>query len=520
MEKLQSKAGKAALTGVIDIGSGFMQMKIAAPEENGKLHILESVTRTLAIGTETFTEGRISPQMMRELSKNLLGFRQLLREYKVRKVRVVATGAIREAENCEYVIDQVRAGTGFTIEIINGPQERLLTQLAVMQALPAYEKMKKEGLLAVNIGSGGVQVAAYDANGLRYSQNVRMGALRIRRLLSSLERKTIEYTKILEEYIDERIQEVLQPVQEKYRHLVITGEEVATIYRICNPEKPANDESCVLDPAALRKLYDSLLFMNSQQTAAEYGLSLERAEMLLPTMMIMRAFERAVSVRRIHCPYVGLSNGILYEMNRSKSDTSMEEEILRYTRYVARQYHDSKEHVEAVVRNALLIFDHLGRGQNLTARHRLLLEMGAILHDIGKSVNLVNHPECGAALLAHMDLMGISEEEQRQLAVLVRYHEGGEPRSEDEQYRGLSKKSRMAVSKLLAVLQLANALDYSHKQKLYEITAKQEGEIFILRAFAKDNAMLEEWIFQQMGGLFREVFSLEPKLKIRTKRIS
>ena len=123
------------LTGVIDIGSGFMQLKIASQDENRKLHLLESVTKSLAIGRETFSEGKISPEMMRELAFHLLGFRQLLREYTVRRVRVVATGSIREASNCEYVIDQIRASTGFNIEIMNGPEERFLTQQAIQRAI-------------------------------------------------------------------------------------------------------------------------------------------------------------------------------------------------------------------------------------------------------------------------------------------------------------------------------------------------------------------------------------------------
>ena len=518
MEKTLMKSGKPAFSGVIDIGSGFMQLKIACKDEKKQIHILESVTKSLAIGRETFSEGRISPEMMRELSKNLLGFRQLLREYKVRKVRVVATGAIREAENREYVMDQIRANTGYSIEIMTGSEERLLTQKAIVSALPGYEKMMKEGLLTVNIGSSSVQIAAYGSEGLKYSQNIPLGALRIQQTIGQLERKMVGYTKVLEEYIDYHIQEVMNPQTGKFRHLVITGEEVNSLYRICGAEQEA--EIRAMDQQALKQLYDRLLFMNAKQIANELGLSFERSEMLLPTMIVMQAFERAVNAKKILCPPVGLSDGILYEMNQEKVDTASEAEILRYTRFVAKQYVNSEKHVEEVVKNALLIFDHLGRRQNLNRRHRMLLEMGAILHDIGKGVNLMHHPECGAALLSHMDLMGISEEEQNQLVVLVRYHESGEPKADDEAYRALNKKSRMAVSKLLAVLQLANAMDCSHKQKLVEVMAKQEGDELTLRAFAKENAMLEEWVFQQSSGLFREVFSLEPRLKIRTNQMA
>ncbi len=518
MEKLQRKSGKITMLGVIDIGSAFMQLKIAAKAEGKQLQILESVTKTLPIGRETFSAGRISPEMMRALSKNLLGFRQLLREYKVKKFKVVATGAIREAVNREYVIDQIKANTGFTIEMIHASQERFLTQQAVRNALPSYDKLKKEGLLIVNIGSGGVQVAAYAADGMQYSQNINMGALRIRQVLSSLELKMMEYTKLLKEYIYGYIQELILPMQRHFRHLVITGEEVDVLYRICSEKmKPQNER--ILDQTDLRKLYEAMLFMNPQQIRDEFDLGFERAEMLLPATMIVQAFIGAAGAKKVYCPSVGLSNGILYEMSREKEDTVMEEELMQYIRAIAKQYYTSMDHVEEVASHALLLFDHLGKKHSLTPRHRLLLEMGAFLHDIGKQINLANHAQCGADLLMHMDLIGISEEEQRQLVVLVRYHEAGEPKADDEAYTALNKKSRMAVSKLLAMLQTANALDYSHKQKLYELVIKQKGESFIIQAFTKENALLEEWMFQHTQGLFREVFSLEPELKIYTKRM-
>ena len=531
MEKIQGKTRKPSSVGVIDIGSGFLQLKIAIQEESKTVSVLESVTKSLAIGRETFSEGRISPEMMRELSQCLLGFRQLLREYKVRRVRVVATGAIREAVNREYVLDQLRAVTGFNIEIMNGPEERFLTQQAIQKVLSGYEKMKKEGLLSVNIGSGGVQIVAYDTEGLRYSQNVPMGALRIRRILSRLELQSATYTKLLEEYIDYHVQEVVEPLKGKYKHLVMTGEEVESICRISESIKESAQDQLkslnltqpkvhVLDFNEQSKLYERLIYMNPSQVSAEFGVSFERAEMLLPTIMIMKAFERASTAKKIYNPSVGLSDGILLEMCREKNDQEAETELLQYTRFFAKQYFYVEKHVEKVVEAALLLFDHLGKKQNLTKRHRLLLEMSAVLHDIGKAVNLEKHGECGSALILSMDLMGVSEEEQNQLAVLVRYHEGGEPRTEDEQYRALSRKARLAVSKLLAVLQLAKAMDCSHKQKLFDLSVRLEGNVFILRAYAKENAMLEEWVFQQSSSLFHEVFGLKPQLNIRRSKMN
>ena len=101
------------------------------------------------------------------------------------------------------------------------------------------------------------------------------------------------------------------------------------------------------------------------------------------------------------------------------------------------------------------------------------------------------------------------------IMIIARYHENGEPTMDDPDYLGLGKKNRVAAAKLIAIIQLANSLDASHKQKLDLVSVRSEEGNFILRVRAGEDFLLEHWMFQKHSEFFRAVFGLQPELKMK-----
>ena len=144
-------------------------MKIVQQTEQGEMTVLENVVRTVAVGRDTFSTGRISMEMADEICRVLLGFKKLMNEYKVRRRRIVATSALREAENADAVLELIRVRTGLTVDVLPRTEERYLTRQGALSSIPGFRKMSKDGLLYTRIGSGTTQIAAYDKGGLCFS---------------------------------------------------------------------------------------------------------------------------------------------------------------------------------------------------------------------------------------------------------------------------------------------------------------------------------------------------------------
>ena len=96
----------------IDVGSGALNLLIVEMHKD-RLRVLDELSKSVALGRDCFSTGSIQRATTRETCEILLGFRALLNEYKVDECRVVATSALREAANRDWVVDQIRVSTGF-----------------------------------------------------------------------------------------------------------------------------------------------------------------------------------------------------------------------------------------------------------------------------------------------------------------------------------------------------------------------------------------------------------------------
>ena len=322
--------------GAIDIGSSSIRLKIIQLMESGETQVLENVVRSVAIGRDTFSKGRISPEMIDEVCQVLSGFKRLMREYKVREKRVVATTAMREAANRDYVIEQIRVRTGYTIEILNHSEERYLTRQAAFAAVPDFRKRSAQGLLYTHIGSGTMQIAAFDSSGLAFSQSTQIGALRLRQMLASIEAQTLRFPQVMEEFMISNTDFILrEEVEEKYEHYLVSGGVSENVYRICGKEEIGDVQWGRIGISRFEEVYQTILGMSSRDIAEKYGMEQERAELIVPSMLIIHTFCGITRAKEILFSFAGLSDGVLWELagtqqNRLQRMQSFEEYFLLY----------------------------------------------------------------------------------------------------------------------------------------------------------------------------------------------
>ena len=138
------------------------------------------------------------------------------------------------------------------------------------------------------------------------------------------------------------------------------------------------------------------------------------------------------------------------------------------------RYHVDEAHARRVARLAIQLFDGLAAEHALKERDRLLLEVAALLHDIGLFVNLRGHHKHSLYLLQAAEIFGLSRDDMQLVGNIARYHRRGLPQKSHPSYSSLSRDERVRVNKLAAFLRLANALDAEHLQKVDEVRIRDE----------------------------------------------
>ncbi len=129
---------------------------------------------------------------------------------------------------------------------------------------------------------------------------------------------------------------------------------------------------------------------------------------------------------------------------------------------------------------------------------------------------MVNLGECSYAIIMATEIIGLSHREREIVANIVRYNHLEFDYSM-ENSEGIDREEYLTIVKLTAILQIANALDRSHKQKCRDIKAVRKDDKLILTITTNEDITLERGLFGSRAEFFREVYSIEPV--IRQKRI-
>jgi len=512
MGKKEPAAKSAA---VIDIGASEIRLKIA---QNGKggLRLLDAAAYPLGIGRETFNTGKISFKKADKACEIIRQYTKIAQEYGVDAVRVVATSALREATNREYILDQIRLRTGVSVDVIDSQEEKAYLYKIMMNALGAAEK---ESALMVYIGSGSMGVSSMTNGRVTFMQNVRLGSLRISELFEGMQEYSREFQLVVEEYLRSFTDSIAPFLPQQISSFIATGTEISLIGDLCGAE--CIDNVLYVRQEAFDKLYEDIKYKSVNRIMEDYQISLKKAELLLPAMCIYDGLFEYTQADMIVAPMVTLIDAQLFEILQPEAFRAMSAQLDESTALaceeLAARFGCHTGHYRSVTQLALTMFDKLKRLHGLGARERLVLQCAAILHDCGKIIHSRAHYRHSYNIIRGLDIVGLGVRETEIAANVALYHSRIVPTPEQQDYQLLSQNDRVIVSKLAAILRIADALDRSHTQKVQAIDVKLAEGMLTVQVTANRNMELEEWSFLEKGAFFQDVYGIETV--IRVKRI-
>ena len=164
-----------------------------------------------------------------------------------------------------------------------------------------------------------------------------------------------------------------------------------------------------------------------------------------------------------------------------------------------------------------MIYDKLTKAHGLGKRERFLLQIAAILHDIGKYVSLRQHYFYSYRLILSSDIFGITDQEKKIVAFIAQYHSKGIPSHGHMDLDNLSREQQVVVGKLAAIIRLADALDRGHRQKITSCEISLKGDELLVQVDVTEDLSLEEWTFIDKAAFFEEVYGIKARLE-RTVR--
>lgn len=507
------------LFAIIHIGSEQVTFQISEYSTLSDLRVIERTSKEVFLGEETFKTGRISFTTSGQLCSLLRGYKRLISEYGVKDYRVIATTALREAENQHYVVDQVRTRTGFELEIVDMLQEIYFKYAALYYMILLHQiETAEEALLFVDISSGGLGFTLLKNGSIHYQQNIHIGAVRIKESFDKNERESVHFHQALSEYIYSSVETVKSELaQHSIRYIVTSGNENHLLLQMLGHQD--SESLTYVSRAKFQSLYEKVQILNLPQLMKTFKLSENKAEMVLPTIVLYNQILAITNAPEIIFPDAQLVEGVTLLHAAEKSDDDfiriLEKQVLTLARNIGSKYRYDTPHSKAVEDISLMIFDAMCPLHGLSGRDRLLLQVASILHDIGKFVNLRRHYFYSYRLILSSDIIGFSEREKELVANIAHYHSKGTPSNLDANFASLDREEKVKVAKLASMIRLADSIDRSHKQKAGECNIRLHGDNLEITVRPIDDFSLEQWTFNDKADFFEHVHGVRPLLIIK-----
>ncbi len=504
--------------GVIDVGTSSIRMAIAEIGGGGTVRMLESLSQGVRLGKDTFTKGEISKSTIEECVRVLRSYRSKLEEYQITRadqVRVVATSAVREAINQLAFTDRIYMATGWTVEVLDESEVQRITYSSIRPWIENDPSLEEGRLIISEVGGGSTDLLVVDSGNVAYSHSYRLGALRLRQQLQTLRAPQTKFREIMEGEILRQLESVPEHIPsggDKLQMVALGGDMRFVARELLGEWDP--DLMPLITVEELSEFVNKFILLPEDAIVRRYKLTFPEAETAGPALLTFLELARILNADQIRVSGANLRDGLVREIALGGRWTEdFRAQVFRSAIELGRKYHFDEDHARHVAELSRRLFELLKAEHGLDPRFEILLYLAALLHEIGMFVSNNSAHKHSMYLIMNSELFGLSAHDETLVALVARYHRRASPKPTHPVFTSLDRDSRVAVSKMAALLRIAIALDASRSGRVTEITVSRQRNTFVIVAPHLEDLSVEQLAIKQGRTLFEEVFGASVMLR-------
>ncbi|NQU40433.1 MAG: exopolyphosphatase [Lentisphaerae bacterium] len=512
--------GKHHVLAVIELGTTSIRMVVGEASANKQIRKLDELAQAVALGSETLATGRIGRDATERCVQAIRSFREVLTEYGVetRHVRVVATSAVREASNSDRFCDRILVATGFEVEMLDQAEVSRLTYRAIQPQLRKQPFFRGSDVMVVEVGGGSTETLMFRKGKVSTSHLYRLGALRLRAQVEDQEVPSERRLGVMRAEMTQLVAQVhfnLKPLTSP--QMVWLGSEARFALTVL---EGAPDDSGLheLRLPALKRFMRKVVAQSVDELVKAYRLTYTEAETLGPALLIAVTLAEVLKLDRLHVGKVSLRTGILIEMATGEGWTAeYRQQVINSALAIARKYGVDLRHARHVDAYGSQIIKVLREQYAITPRDEVIFHVAALLHEVGQTINTASHHKHSQYMINNIDIFGLGRHDITLAALVARYHRRAMPKPSHIDYMALNHGDRITVSKLAAILRVANALDRLRSARPLKLAMGLSEKGFLIELVGDlDLNLLKQRVADQ-SQLFMDIFGKEIALQAKEK---
>jgi exopolyphosphatase/guanosine-5'-triphosphate,3'-diphosphate pyrophosphatase len=282
----------------IDIGSNAARLLISEVSIDG--NGIPSFTKDnlirvpLRLGFDVFGSGQISEHRIDMIMQTMKAYKHLLNVYDVTHLKACATSAMRDAKNGQEIIDKVRDVTGIEIEIISGSDEASF----IYENHIAEEMDKDHSYLYIDVGGGSTELTFFSNGKLVFKDSFNIGTIRL------LKNQVAETTW-------EQMKDAIKEKTKGHKEVTAIGSG-GNINKIFSLSKRKEGKPLQLD--LLKDYHKEFSSVSLAERINIYKLREDRADVIVPALLIYINVMRWAGATEIYVPKIGLADGLIQHL--------------------------------------------------------------------------------------------------------------------------------------------------------------------------------------------------------------
>lgn len=500
---------KSAVIGAIDAGSNAMRVVVAEAVPGGLPRKIAGKRLPVRLGHRAFTIGELDPATIDAAVAAFQTFRQLFDAHGVEHYRAVATSALRQSRNREIVVHRIFQEAGIELEIITGSEEARLIRKAVRNAF----RNRPKPATVLDLGGGSLEVIV--RNVARWSSaSLPIGTVRLVETLDLGGAIDDEGAAMVRRYVRTLLQTFAPNAGDGgFGPIAACGGNAEAYAKLIGEEF---EGMAGFGLASLEKLLSKVVPADVNTRMREFGVRKDRAEVMGVAGLILATAAHELGVEHILVPKVGLRDALLFEAAAgapSQKDTARaaraKAALTAARMFSARVGHDLT-HSERVRELAVQLFERLRDVHGLPSKLRIVLELAAVLHDVGEVIHRRSHHKHGEYMVLWSRLPGLESPELEMVAALVRAHRKSPPTVDKHlAFTALNKSRREQVLQLLPLLRLADSFESSKRQDVEIQSLKVgDGRVQVVLSVDGDTPLDIDELLRK-SALFEDQYKLE-----------
>jgi exopolyphosphatase/guanosine-5'-triphosphate,3'-diphosphate pyrophosphatase len=497
--------------GAIDAGSNAIRVVIAelAPTE---ILRIEAERAPVRLGHNAFTHGGLDAETLDAAVAAFVHFRQRFDHHGVSLYRAVATSAVRNATNRDVLLHRVYHEAGIELDVIEGEEEARLVRKAVVQALGPQASTIR-GIL--DLGGGSLEVNMRQGSAWR-GHSLPVGTVRLLETFGLDGAIGDSEAGMVRRYTATLMQTIMRNGASDTA--AITGGNAEALAKIIAPNASGMP---AFELADLEKALPDIVKASVDERMSKLGVKKDRAEVIGIAALVFATAARQLGFTKLIAPGVGVREGVLMELAetarevQAKAEGAHDKALLTAARSFANRVDHDTTHGEHVRLLARALFHQLRDVHGIPDDRGVLLEVAALLHDVGEVVNTRGHHKHSEYMIRWGRIPGLDDTGREMIALMARCHRKDFARAKEIiNSSQLSKELRAQLRKLTALLRLADSLDTDHRSRVEQVVCTRMGDAIVLDLVVRDGPTRDDSRLLRKADLVKDELGLDVRVTV------